>query len=609
VTLGGPTARTWAVFLASIFLAAPALASEVTVPLRIDLAFLREQLVSQLYTEPGERTPQWRDKTGCGQVQLADPRLETREGRLRVLSRGEAAGGLPIAGRCLFSVTWTGIVEVLLEPVLDPAAHRVTFRVVDSNLYDESLHKRLGPGVLWDLVKGFVHPRMATVNIDLARPFEELRAWIPTVLPGSAEQVERLLASLTMRQPEILDQGLGVIIAFNTEETAVAPPAPEPALSAEELALWENRLQVWDAFLTFVVKHAAHDVADELRRAVIDVLIDARYVSLEVLAPSGPAVTDPVPGLFLRAWDQLAPVLRDAAHGLPAETALRYTSFITAADALAALVKVGPGLGLDISADGLRRLGRMMVPVSPEDPVAYSLAIDPDLRAVLGFGPPLPSPTIDPATEIDPLSWLVTAAWAGTDSETLARLNRWAPTRRDLDEYLPLVRGLLDEVRTERLAESELAGEFRQLYRDLVFATAWQESCWRQFIRQKGSLVPLSSPVGSIGIMQVNWRVWRGVYDVAGLRRDIAYNARAGAEILFHYLRDYAIKAGEHRQPGGTDNLPRATYAIYNGGPGHLARYRKKGESRALRKIDDAFWRKFQAVRAGGELGVAECFG
>ena len=109
--------------------------------------------------------------------------------------------------------------------------------------------------------------------------------------------------------------------------------------------------------------------------------------------------------------------------------------------------------------------------------------------------------------------------------------------------------------------------------------------------------------------MQVNWRVWRGVYDVAGLRRDIAYNARAGAEILFHYLRDYAIKAGEHRQPGGVDNLPRATYAIYNGGPGHMARYRKKGESRALRKIDDAFWRKFQAVRAGGELGVAECFG
>jgi len=42
---------------------------------------------------------------------------------------------------------------------------------VDSNLYDESMEKRLASGVLWDLVKRVVHPRMETVKIDLTRPF------------------------------------------------------------------------------------------------------------------------------------------------------------------------------------------------------------------------------------------------------------------------------------------------------------------------------------------------------------------------------------------------------------------------------------------------------
>jgi len=142
-----------------------------------------------------------------------------------------------------------------------------------------------------------------------------------------------------------------------------------------------------------------------------------------------------------------------------------------------------------------------------------------------------------------------------------------------------------------------------------VFASAWQESCWRQFVRRGGKLTTLRSPVGSVGIMQVNERVWRGAYDRRGLVGDIAYNARAGSEILLHYLRDYAIDKGEQRQPGGITNLARATYAIYNGGPGHLTRYRVRGTKRSLAAIDDAFWEKYQAVQQGRELEVARCWG
>jgi hypothetical protein len=43
-------------------------------------------------------------------------------------------------------------------------------------------------------------------------------------------------------------------------------------------------------------------------------------------------------------------------------------------------------------------------------------------------------------------------------------------------------------------------------------ATAWQESCWRQFIKKSGRLEPLISRAGAVGIMQVNPNVWRGFY-------------------------------------------------------------------------------------------------
>jgi hypothetical protein len=584
-------------------------AEEIAVPVRLDTAFVRAALVSQLFTGPGETAPVWRDERGCGWLTVAAPAVDVVEGRLRVLSRGEARLATPVAGRCLGGFTWRGQIEVFEEPELDPAARAVTFRVVDSNLYDEGGRKRLATGVLWDLVKAHVHPRLARVRIDLTRPFEELRAWLPLVLPGTQARVDRLLASLAVRDARVVEDGVAVAFVFAVEPAAPPPaPAPEPALGPEELARWEERLERWDGFLTFVVKRVARGVPEAARVAALDVLIDARHALLEALAPSAPDAPDPVPALFLAAWAGLAPVLREAAPGLPAETALQYLGFIAAGDALAALGRLGPESGLEISADGLRRLARMLDPAAIEDPVAYGLEVDPELRGLLGLGPPLPAPEIDPEVQLDLLSRLVPRAWAAVDP-SVARLNRWSPTRADLDEYLPLVGALLERVHERTLDSADLGADFHRLFRHLVLATAWQESCWRQFVRKGGRLVPLQSPVGSVGLMQVNVRVWRGVYDVKGLHGDMAYNGRAGAEIALHYLRDYAIARGEHRRPGGLDNLARATYAAYNGGPGHLTRYRAASPRRALKAIDDAFWEKYVAVRAGREMDVARCYG
>jgi hypothetical protein len=313
--------------------------------------------------------------------------------------------------------------------------------------------------------------------------------------------------------------------------------------------------------------------------------------------------------LFVRSWKRLGPVLRRVGDGLPPESALHYIGFIAATDALAALDQLGPEVGLEISSDGLRRLARIVAPASTADPLAFDYEIDPELRRLGGFGPPLEAPPPNP--DVDLSSWLdrlLPKAWAALAPDAVARLNRWVPTRGELDDYLPLVRDLLNETASRTLGRRKLDAAFEPTYRWLILAVAWQESCWRQFVRQGQTIRPITSVVGAVGLMQVNQRVWRGMYDVKGLRGDIGYNARAGAKIALHYLADYAVKRGEHKT-AVADAAARAAYCVYNGGPGAIRRYRNPKASRSGKKIDEGFWKKYQAVKAGREMEVAGCWG
>ena len=372
--------------------------------------------------------------------------------------------------------------------------------------------------------------------------------------------------------------------------------------------------QQWDSFLTNVVKKLGENFSPDQRDQLSEVFLDARYQLVQALSSGA---SDPVPQLFTDTWGRLAPVVKQAIPGAAQQTASQYTSFIAAMDAATSFSGIGQRLGIfRITPDALRGAAKLLG-AGGADPLAYLLDVDTGLRGLLGFTAALPDSRPSRLLEqgrIERLrrkasaairSLLVKPAYAAeTDFD---RLNEWVPETLEIPDYLLEVRQLLADTSDKVLAKSNLPPEQRQLYRQIVFATGWQESCWRQFIKKGQKLTPLASSTGDVGLMQVNRVVWRSLYDIKGLNGDMSYNGNAGAEILYYYLTRYAIRKGEDKQPGG--HLARATYSAYNAGPGGLGRYRGVRQSPTWKKVDEAFWTKFQAVSAGQELAVKSCYG
>jgi hypothetical protein len=599
--------------LACLVLAAPASrAAPVTVPVQLDFPFLRDTLVRQLYTEPGTSARVLDDGHDCAVLTLADPQLDARDGRLRVRTLATARLGSFVLEHCTLPIDWSGELEVLLEPQVAEGSSSVRFSVVDSNVRKPDGSRAQIAGPLWNWMKESVHPRLASFHVELEQPIADLRAFLPLVLPDEdPARARRVADSVALAGARVVPQGLVADVRFDAPEdrpTPAPPVADAPPLSPEEIDALRERLDRWDAFLTFVLKHAGRDTpGEESRHELLTVLLDAREELVDALEepPPGP---DPVRTLFLSTWARLAPVLRRLESTTPGGDSLRYLSFVTAVDALATLDRLGPSTGVDVSAAGLRRLARMLAPSSTEDPLATSDAIDPEMRALFDFGEPIePPPHEDDGAAREVISW--TLVQRTPTAEELAKLRRWVPASDELDAYLALVHAVLDDAAEKAANKLQLEARHQPIYDWLVLAAAWKESCWRQFVLQAGKPVVIRSTAGAVGVLQVNVRVWRGFYDRASLEKDLPYNARAGAEILAHYLLDYAIPANEDTVGGSLDALARATYSAYNGGPRALRRWRHANAPASLRKIDDAFWRDYQAVKENGEPDRSTCYG
>ena len=592
-------------FLLLLILAIPLriYASPVTVPIKLDYPLLRLLLIKQLFNTPDQSTEIINDPSGCSQIVLTNPQLGEKQASLEIVTEVKARLGIGVFGNCTTLLQWQGSAGFLGRPVIQPGATSVRLEPVDSWLV-ASDGRKITSGRIWDLAKDRFQPLFSRFKLDLTPAINTLGMILPEVLAHrSSQQLQTIVSSLRLRDLQVAPTRLDVFLSFQVEEL-VEQPQPASVLSPQELQQWEGQWQMMDALFTFAVKYYASTTNHrELHSTLLEILLDSRYRLRDALTVPASRSNDPVRRWFLDSWKRLSPVIRRIGLEQTGQEPLLWISLLTATDALDALDRLGPSIGLDISANGLRRLARLINEETEVDPLSYDQAVDPELQQLfqLPFTLNLEQPS---GFRFDP--WSIRFAWADSSTD---RLDRWVPNKDQLGIYLPLVASLLNTTAARTLKKKDLTPPVVKLFQNLVLAAAWQESCWRQYVVSKKKIVPLRSNTGDVGLMQINEKVWRGFYDIQKLRWDIAYNSRAGTEVLLNYLTKYALKQGEHQRSGGLDNLARASYSAYNGGPSQIARYRKHNVASTHRKVDAAFWGKYQQVKAGNELNVAQCLG
>lgn len=586
----------------------PAPAEELSVPLSIGIEHVQRQVAAELGMGEGATAVLAHDD--CNRIELDDLEVTTAESRLRASMAVTATAGTGVFGQCVGPGRWTGrmLVDLLPTASADGMAVRLTPESAELRRPDGSIGPLTRPARL--LAEELVLPRLGQARVDLAdqlAELDQLLAALQSAGNGEARSGEARLGEISVG-PDGVVAGL----VFNVAPIPAREHAPEAPLDDAEMAQWQRMEDELDGFLTSVIAAMAARAEDRnLRLELLGVLLDSRLAIARSLARDDEANGDPVRELFVDSWERLRPHAETLARteAIPGAQGLRLAAFVAGADAIRALDALGPGHGIEISRDGLRRLARVLL--ANEAPATFTplpLAIDDELRTL--FFPERdagPAPTGDD-TAIRWWQWLVPAAHAADPSPAEA-LRGMLPRLPGLDDYLGVVSTLLEEATLAHLADdTRLPPEYHDMLDPLVRATAWKETCWRHYLDNANPPSVIRSAVGAVGMMQINARVWRGLYDMERLESDVAYNVNAGIRILEHYLLDYAVRRGEHEHPGGADNLVRATYAAYNGGPGQMPRYRRDATPARLQQIDQAFWRAYEQMKKERWPDVGSCY-
>ncbi len=606
----------------------------VTLPLTLDYNLLTSLLVQSSFTDAERSTSVVGSPGECLHVKLSEPQFSNRDELLRLEMKLFIRVGTELGGKCLMPVEWQGYLELFQEPQLGVSDRSgkdtdfvLSFKTVDSNVLTDDRKPAKIAGFLWKFAKPEVYAYLDRVGIDLAPPLSELRSFLaPLFHEEVKEATTAMLDSLHGAGVSVESDHVRVELLTEVEE--IYDPASsldENRVTEEErrqlLELWET----WDAFLVHLITTlAAKPLQPADQQVLVDVLLETRYAL--VLALEQPSMeVDLVRVQFLNAWKRLAPVFRRQLYSEPSGDSLGFLAFFTAADALLVFDTMGPTLGIEISQQGFLRLARMLSGATTNLP--YKLELDGRLREIFQFSPMeegaepslemegIDLPEEENEDDVLPLStvfdFFSTPLYAAESGKipTFAEILQWKVSKKNYPEYLARVRKVLDQATETVLAEQRLPEHLHDIFTTLIPAMAWQESCFRQFVvKKKKFTYLLSYNNSSVGLMQINERVWRGLYDRNRLRWDISYNARAGCEIVDLYLRRYVLRKDPWDNPAKNTLLARVLYSMYNGGPGQYKKFLVRESTGKHFQSDRLFSEKLQWAQ-GNEWGeVKRCF-
>ncbi|SDB29583.1 Transglycosylase SLT domain-containing protein [Desulfonatronum thiosulfatophilum] len=559
------------------------------------------------------------EQDGCQAVVVTAPRFREQAGELLTEIQVHLRYGRSMGSYCVLPVTFNGTLVLKQIPVVRSEDWSLRFIPTGSEIQNLDGQPARLASLAWGLIENHVLQSMTDISINLAIPKDELQTFLTLVLPDDhPQEILEMLQGMQPGEVQVLAHGLkleNTMAAFD----ALYRPEPEPHgsfFSVEELEAFIAEWEAWDAFLVHMITvMAGQPLSEEEQWLLLDMLLRMRHEFSARL--DDPVMHDDlVRSQFVEVWTTLGPLFRGHLMNAKSESLLGYFAFFSASDALLALNGLGSALDLVISRDGLLRLARLL-DEGAEDLPGYGPEMIPELQRLLGLE------RQDSSARTSPRSWIIqtlelAAGFFSTSSaraesppaELRDNLEHWLFRGKDLEGYMARVTRVLNKKANSVIAESKAPFAHQDYFQDLVLATAWLESCFRQFRLSGGEIMYLrSSNNTSVGIMQINERVWRGLYDQTRLRWDPAYNSRVGAEILDLYYTKYAQprmsrEAGKDWDP---DLQAAMLYAMYNGGPSQLERFLTRKSENSLHRSDRLFREKWDWVRQGELDKISIC--
>lgn len=587
-----------------------AAAGKVALPLTLDYKLLTSLLVRTGYVGSDLDALITGTESDCVHIRISQPQYSTAQnGLMRLEMKLFVRVGTPFQDQCFVPAEWQGYLVLYQQPLFDGKNFSLSFKTVESELFDLNHNPAQIANFLWQFAQPQVFAYLDQITFDLAPPVLELRQFLVPLFHSSIQQqMKHTLESIEGGSAVV--SGSGVVLELLAEVPDVKENNPgkiKKRLTQKErrevVRLWE----MWDAFLVQLLRTIAlHPLVSEEQTILLDVLLTLRHNFVELLEQDN-LQKDLVRTQFLHAWQYLAPLFRKQLYSHPSDNILGYFAFFTAADAMMVFDRLGPTFGLEISEQGLLRLLRMLKVDMPR--LHYSPNQDDRLRELLQLPDKkegemtLPERDGILLPEDDPLGFIfdfiAAPLYAGQNTTpSFSEILTWKVSRKNLDNYVQRVRKVLDVESEKVLSRKTVPKSLRAMYKELIPAMAWQESCFRQFtVKNRKLTYLLSYNQSSVGLMQINERVWRGFYNVNQLRWDIRYNALAGCEIVDLYLRRYVLKEPGWEKSSKRKMLSQLLYAMYNGGPGQYRKFQDRFRSGKLYKSDKLFLEKYLWVK------------
>ncbi|MGM0382899.1 MAG: hypothetical protein ACQEQO_05320 [Thermodesulfobacteriota bacterium] len=619
--------------MAILFFPGNALPKTVSLPLSIDFQLLRSLVVKTFFTDPGQTAVLVDDKDGCLKISISKPMFAEKDSHVLFETRIYIRIGMYLFDSCHIPIEWEGYLLLSQKPQIDNQ-WILSFNTTDSILYDKHHKPAKIAGIIWNHIKTSVYESLNNITINLAPPVSELQSFLLPLFPTDLHtQAQKMIESMYPGKIQTTPDAIQVNILTQIEEIYESDKDfKEVTISEEEIVQFTKTWEVWDAFLVRMVTSLSREpLTVDDRQILLNTLLETRHRFINKLSERA-RVQDFVREQFVAAWKQLSPVFRNHLGDDPSKSVLNYLAFFTASDALIALDALGPTLGIEISRNGLIRLLKL---ISEGESVilTYQPGVNSELREMLGLGPPLsvPNQVFDGnAIELTPNTeeaikenrdtflhvirqLFLKTAWAEYNTKKVMpdSIRRWIVSKNNLAQYLEKTKSLLLDASNTALKNGKIGQRYHDLFRLIILATAWQESCYRQFKVENNKVTYLRSYNGtSVGLMQINERVWNGMYDQNYLRWDIHYNAKAGCEIAALYFNRYALKNMEKMGPKNSLDdklLAMVIYAMYNGGPSQFNKFLQRHKKGAYYKSDRLFMEKFLWVNNGQWENVARC--